>query len=304
MNIWHLKTFCAVFEKRSFTKAASVVHRTQPSISAQIADLEKYYHTQLFIRKGKEVIPTERGDILYRYAQHILKLTEQSKEAIDEHGGMTRGLVTVGASTIPGTYILPELVSRFRQAYPAVKTSIPISDTRDVLQKLLEGELELGVVGEQTRDKRLEFQPLAEDRIVLVAPSHSDVMKKRSLSLDVLKREPLILREEGSGTRKTLQVALEKKGVRWKDLDIVAEFGNTEAAKNGVIAGLGLSFLSQWAIEREVKLGLISEIPVKGLDIQRHFFIVIHKGWPISRAAEVFLNFCSSKAVISLRERK
>ena len=304
MNLWHLKTFCAVYEKQSFTKATDIVHRTQPSISAQIAELEKYYGTQLFIRKGREVTPTESGKILYRYAQRILKLADKTRDDLDEFGGKIRGDVAVGASTIPGTYILPQLMSDFKREYPDVHVSICISDTKEVIERILDGQLEVGTVGEKIQDKRLEFRPLAEDQIVLVAPSNSPMAKKRFVTLDVLKKEPVIVRENGSGTRGTVQKALEKKGFRWKDQNVAMELGSTEAAKNGVVAGLGLSFLSKWAIQREKKLGLINEVSVKGFNIQRHFYLVLHKGWPLSRSSKVFLEFCSSKAILSMQGKK
>ncbi|UCE19278.1 MAG: LysR family transcriptional regulator [Gemmatimonadota bacterium] len=301
MNLWNLKTFCVVYEKRSFTKATGVVHRTQPSISAQVAELEKYYGTQLFIRKGREITPTESGEILYRYAQRILKLADKTKEALDEFGGLMRGDVVLGASTIPGTYILPELLSDFKREYPDVRVSISISDTREVIERVMDGQLEIGLVGEKIQDKRLNFEPLAEDNIVLVVPAHSHLAKKRHVTLDILKKEHILVREEGSGTRGTVQKVLEKKGFKWRDLNVAMELGSTEAVKNGVVAGLGISFLSQWAIQRERKLGLISEVPVRGLDIQRHFYLVFHKGWPLSRATQVFLDFCSSKTMISMQ---
>lgn len=301
MNLWHLRTFCAVYEKRSFTKATDVVHRTQPSISAQIAELEKYYGTQLLIRKGRGVTLTESGKILYRYAQRMLKLADKTRDALDEFGGVIRGDVAVGASTIPGTYILPQLLSDFRHEYPDVRVSLCISDTKEVIELVVDGQVEVGMVGQKIQDTRLEFRSLAEDQIVLVAPSHSHLTKRRSVTVDILKKEPVIVREDGSGTRGTVQKALEKKGFRWKDQNVAMELGSTEAAKNGVVAGLGLSFLSKWAIQREKKLGLINEVPVKGLDIQRHFYLLFHKRWPFSRAAKVFIDFCSSKGTISLQ---
>jgi DNA-binding transcriptional LysR family regulator len=304
MNLWHLKTFCAVYEKRSFTKATGVVHRTQPSISAQIAELEKYYGTQLFIRKGREVTATESGETLYRYAQRILRLSEKTKETIDNLGGLTRGHVVVGGSTIPGTYILPKLLSDFKKEYPEIHISISISDTKNIIERVLDGQLEIGVVGEKISDKRLDFKPLAEDRIVFIVSSNSHLAKKRFVTFDVLQNEPIIVRENGSGTRGTVQKALEKKGFGWRDQNVTLEFGSTEAVKNGVVAGLGNAFVSTWSIEREKRLHIISELPVKGLEIRRHFYLVLHKGWPLSRASQVFSDFCASKAVLSIPGEK
>ncbi len=301
MNIWQLKTFCTVVEKKSFTKAADVVRLTQPSISAQIAELEKFYGTQLLVRKGREVTLTEAGSILYRYAGRVLRLVDESREALGRLDSLARGALTVGASTIPGVYLLPELLSDFSGRYPEVQVSMSITDSKDVIDRVSEGALELGVVGKRTRDKKLGFTPLAEDRIVLIAPPRSDLAKRSGVKLGELKREPMIMREEGSGTRAAVQKAMKEKGVRLGDLNVVMELGSTEAVKSGVIAGLGVSFVSRLAIEREMKLRLLTEVAVERTDIRRRFYIVTRKGWPVSRAARAFVDLCLSKAIISMR---
>jgi DNA-binding transcriptional LysR family regulator len=301
MNLWQLKTFCAVVEKKSFTKAVDVVRRTQPSISAQIAELEKFYGIQLLVRKGREVTLTEGGRILYRYARRILRLVDKSKETLGQLDSLTRGTLIVGASTIPGVYLLPKLLSDFSEEHPEVQVSMSITDSRDIINRVSEGELELGVVGKKAKDKRLEFRSLAEDRIVLIASPRSKLTKKPLVTLNDLKKESVIMREEGSGTRATVQKVMEEKGVRFRDLNIVMELGSTEAVKSGVIAGLGISFVSQWAIEREKKLKLIREVPVENIEIRRHFHIVTRKSWPVSRATQAFIDSCVSKAIISLQ---
>jgi DNA-binding transcriptional LysR family regulator len=300
MNIWQLKTFCAVVEKKSFTKAADVVRLTQPSISAQIAELEKFYGTPLLVRKGREVTPTEGGKLLYRYARRILRQVDISKETLGQLDKLTRGTLIVGASTIPGVYLLPKLLSDFNEQYPEVQISMSITDSKDIIDRVTEGELELGVVGKKTKDNKLEFISLAEDRIVLIVPPRSDLTKQPFIPLNELKKIPVIMREDGSGTRATVRKAMKKVGIRFRDLNVIMELGSTEAAKNGVIAGLGVSFVSRWAIEREIKLGLLQEVPVEKMDIHRHFYIVTRKSWPLSRATQAFIDSCISKAIISM----
>jgi DNA-binding transcriptional LysR family regulator len=262
--------------------------------------LEKFYGTPLLVRKGREVTPTEGGKLLYRYARRILRQVDISKETLGQLNNLTRGTLIVGASTIPGVYLLPKLLSAFSEQYPEVRVSMSISDSKDIIDKVSEGELELGVVGKKTKDKKLEFISLAEDRIVLIAPPRSDLTKKPFITLSELKKIPVIMREDGSGTRATVRKAMKKMGIRFRDLNIVMELGSTEAAKSGVIAGLGVSFVSRWAIEREIKLRLVREVPVEKMDIHRHFYVVTHKSWPLSRATQAFLDSCISKAIISM----
>ncbi len=302
MNIWQLKTFCAVVEKKSFTKAADAVRLTQPSISAQIAELEKFYGTQLLVRKGREVTPTEGGKLLYRHARRILRQVDISREALGQLDNLTRGTLIVGASTIPGVYLLPKLLSDFKEQYPEVQVSMSITDSKDIIDRVSEGELELGVVGKKTKDKKLEFISLAEDKIVLIVPPRSNLTKKPFITLNELKKIPVIMREDGSGTRATVQKAMKNKGIRFRDLNVVMELGSTEAAKNGVIAGLGVSFVSRWAIEREIELRSLREVPVEKMDIHRHFYLVTRKRWPLSRATQAFIDSCVSKAIITMDE--
>lgn len=285
IELQQFRAFCAVAEKKSFTKAEEIVHRTQPTISGQISALERVYGTSLFDRSGREIVLTESGKILYDYAKRILELVDRSKDKVSELKRIVRGDLIIGASTIPGTYILPKILKDFKNKYPEVNVSLQISNSEDVIDKILEHTFEIGAVGEKIKDKRLEYMHLAKERIVLVVPPHHRWAKKSSVTIDNLRKEPFIYREEKSGTRASVEVALRNKGI--KKLNVAIELCSTEAVKQGVKTGLGVSFIS----ERAVKDGLLKEVKVKNLDIIRDFYIVFLKTGARRRAVEAFIEF-------------
>lgn len=285
IELQQLRTFCAVVQKKSFTKAEEIVHRTQPTISGQVSALEKAYGTALFNRSGREIVLTESGEILYDYAKRILELVDKSKDKVNELKRIVRGDLIIGASTIPGTYILPKILKDFKKEYPEVNVSLQISNSEDVIDKILEHTLEIGAVGEKIEDKRLEYMHLARERIVLVVPPHHRWAKKSAITIDDLRKEPFINREEKSGTRASVEVALKNKGIR--KLNVAIELGSTEAVKEGVKAELGVSFISELA----VRDGLLKEVKVKNLDIIREFHIVFLKGGVKRRAVKAFIEF-------------
>lgn len=284
IELQQLKTFCAVAEKKSFTRAEEIVYRTQSTISAQISALEKSYGIPLFDRE-REIRLTESGKILYDYAKRILKLVDESKDKINELRQVVKGDLIIGASTIPGTYILPEILKKFKAKYPEVNISLPISDSKDVTNKILEHKLEIGAVGKKIKDKRLGYIELAKDRIVLAVALNHRWAKRRSITLNDLNHEPFIIREKGSATRATVEEVLQSEEI--KKFNVVMELGSTEAVKQGVKAGLGISFISEWAI----KDSLLKQVKVKDLDIIRSFYIVFIKRGMKRHSVKAFIDF-------------
>ncbi len=284
IELTQLRTFCVVVEKKSFTKAGAVVYRTQSTISAQISLLEKTYGEPLLNRLRKEVVPTEGGKILYDYAKRILKLSDESRKKINELKRVVMGNLTIGASTIPGTYILPEILRGFNNKYPQVNISLRISNSEDVISRIRERTLEIGVVGERIRDDRLKYVNQAKDRIVLVIPTHHKWARRRSITLNELEGEPFISREEGSGTRATVEIALKRKGIR--KLNIALEIGSTEAVKESVKAGMGVSFISECA----TRDGSLRIVNIRGLNIVRNFYIVFLKRSIKRRSVQAFID--------------
>ena len=291
IELAQLKTFCAVVEERSFTRAGDTVHRTQSTVSAQIALLEKAYGQLLLDRGSKGIRLTESGKVVYDYAKRILRLVRESRERVDESEHAVRGDLIIGASTIPGTYILPKILGALKKKWPEVNISVRISNSKDIIGKILEGSLEIGAVGKKTKDRRLIYNSLARDRIVLIVPAGHRLARRTNVTLDEIRKEPFVFREGGSGTRTAVERALKNKGIR--RLNVSIELGSTEAVKEGVRAGLGVSFVSGWAVGRNS----LHQVNVKGLDIVRDFYTVFARGGVKRRAARAFMDF-SRKLVL------
>jgi DNA-binding transcriptional LysR family regulator len=283
-----LETFCAVVESGSFTVAAEKRYLTQPSVSTHIRDLEKHYGSKLLNRRRDGITPTDTGKLLYRYAKSLLKLSKETEDAIDDINKLVRGETTIAASTVPGTYLIPEILSKFKKEFPDINLSLKVSDTSIVINEVFEQNVDFGIVGEKQKKPGLLFTKLANDKIVLVANPKTAQSK---INLEELKTHPLIFREHTSGTRMAVMESLQKKGAKEKELNIIMELGSTEAVKQGAIAGLGATFVSERAIKNEEKHGLLKRITIQGISINRHFWIVKRVAEIPSRAAQALYEF-------------
>ena len=291
MDIKQLKVFCAVVGKGSFSQAAEMLNLTQPTISFQIASLEKELGTKLLDRSGRGITVTKSGEVLSQYASKVLQLTREARQAIDEIQGLIRGELVIAASTIPGEYILPPILHRFKERYSGLDIVLAISDTRGVIKKVIDNEVEVGAVGAKEKEGKLVFTKLATDRLVLITALDSGWFKRKVITLDELKEAPFILRENGSGTRTIAMQKLKEMGIDEEELNIVMELGSTAAVKKAVECGIGVSFVSERAVETEIKLGLLKEVQVKGLELNRDFFFVHKRQRTLSPAASAFLQF-------------
>ena len=295
MELNQLKAFCAVVEKRSFSRAGEVVFLSQPTVSLQISSLEQELGTQLLDRRAREITVTKTGETLYQYAKRILRLMNEAEQAIEQLKGLMKGALTLGASTIPGEYLLPSLLAEFKRLHPAIDIDLQISDTQGVTTKVLAHEVEIGFVGTRDKSDKLVFKSLAMDKLVLIAPAESAWLRQDSLNIEQLREIPFILRESGSGTRSTVKQKLLEKGITEEDLNVVMRLGSTAAVKRAVESGLGVSFVSEKAIENEIRLGTIKTIPVKNLELDREFFIVYSGKKSHSPAAQALLQFLQEK---------
>jgi DNA-binding transcriptional LysR family regulator len=295
MELNQLKAFCAVVEKRSFSRAGEVVFLSQPTVSLQISSLEQELGTQLLDRRARDITVTKTGETLYQYAKRILRLINEAEQAIEQLKGLMKGTLTLGASTIPGEYLLPSLLAEFKGLHPAIDIDLQISDTQGVTTKVLAHEVEIGFVGTRDKSDRLVFKSLATDKLVLIASADSTWLHQDSLSVEQLRGIPFILRESGSGTRITIKQKLLEKGITEEELNVVMRLGSTAAVKRAVESGLGVSFVSEKAIENEIRLGTIKTIPVKDLELDREFFIVYSGKKSHSPAAQALLQFLQEK---------
>ena len=295
MDTRQLAAFCAVVERKSFSQAAERLGVTQPAVSLQVRSLEKRLGRKLLDRSGRRVEPTEAGLALYRGAQRMLALEGQLIDELEAgEQGELRGALEVGASTGPGSTVVPVLLCEFQGENPGVAVSPSISDTQSVVDRVAERELELGVVGAARRHRGVVFEPFFRDEVVLACPP-GHRFAGRTISLDQLREEPLIVMQEGAGVRQVIEDELRRAGTRLRDLEPRFELGLQESVKSAVAAGHGVTFISGAAIEADLAAGTLETARVKGLDPAREISVVRSAGRSPTRAAEAFLEFARAR---------
>ncbi len=291
MEIRKLDAFCKVVDLKSFTRAAEAMLLSQPTISEHIRSLEEELGQKLVDRLSREIEVTPAGLVLYGYARKIMQTQCEAIQAIEQYGGKLTGRILLGCSTIPGTYILPELIGRFRDEYPAIKATLSINSSRIISQKVLEGELEIGVIGAKWNNNGLSWSEIFSDELTLaVHPEHPWALKK-SVSLRDVLLEPFVMREQDSGTRKVFSKILEENGLRESGLQEVAEMGSTAAVKEAVKAGIGVSILSRYAMKDEIKCKRLVSVSLYGNILHRPFYLIRRKNRELSPVASVFLEY-------------
>lgn len=290
MDLHRLDIFCHVYEERSFSKGARRLDLSQPTVSIHIKALEESLGVQLFNRLGREIEATEAAHYLYEHGKPLLEDMRVLLEKMSGYLHRLEGDLEVGASTVPGEYLLPAWLRSFHEDHPGVRGRVWIRDSREIVDAVLEGRVQLGFVGARIDGDTLEYDEVARDRLVLAAASDSPWAERDDVSPEDLREAPLILREEGSGTRLRLERALEEKGLLLDDFRVVLELSSTSAVKEAVKAGLGLSFLSDLAVHTEQRAGLVRVVPVAGLGaMERRFFVVHDQRRVISPVARAFL---------------
>jgi DNA-binding transcriptional LysR family regulator len=298
-----LKVFRTVADKRNFTDAAEVLFLTQPAISLQIKSLEESLGVQLFDRSGKRVSLTAAGEVLLRYANLISELTDQARREIGLLQGEERGRLVLGASTTIAQYLLPRLVGEFTSKNPQVDLSIVGGNTERIVQALLDRQVELGLIEGPAGTRELKTERFLDDELALiVSPRHAWVREGASrVNVDALAGAPLILREHGSGTRRVVEEALRASGLKMKSLNVVLELDSTEAIKAAVEAGLGMAFVSRWALTKDVRLGSLGILDLEGVSMRRTFSFAYRQGPDPAGTAGAFLRFareCRSRVAL------
>jgi DNA-binding transcriptional LysR family regulator len=295
MDTRQLAAFCAVVERKSFSQAAQRLGVTQPAVSLQVRSLEKRLGRTLLDRSGRRVEPTEAGLALYRGAQRMLALEGQLIEELDTgDAGELQGALEVGASTGPGSTVVPVLLCEFQRQNPGVAISLSISDTQSVVDRVADRELELGVVGAARRHRAVVFEPFFRDEVVLACPPGHRFAGK-TVSLEQLREEHLIVMQEGAGVRQVIEDELRRAGTRLRELEPRLELGLQESAKSAVAAGYGVTFISRSAIEADLSAGTLVTARVKGLEPARQISLVRSAGRSPTRAADAFVAFARER---------
>jgi DNA-binding transcriptional LysR family regulator len=287
----HLETFARAAELSSFTAAARALGLTQAAVSQRIQGLEKLFAVPLFRRQGGRVLLTPAGRRLHDYAQRILALCREARQEIAGHLLPIAGELTLGASTIPGEHFLPAILSVFHQRYPEIDVRATISDSMGVIHQVEHGEVQLGLVGRKTDNPHLQFRFFAQDRMVLVVPPNHAWSRRKQVSLQQLCKQPLVLREPGSGLRHCFEKQIGQLGKSLRDLHIALELGSNEAIKEAVVRGLGVAVLSSYAVQKELKAGHLIALKVTDLHCDREMFLVWDQRRVLSAPAQTFRGF-------------
>jgi len=299
MDLWHLKVFCKLVELKSFSKAGEAVRLSQPTVSSHIKELENYFGVQLVDRLSRQTVPTKAGELLYRYAHRLTALRDEAEAAMAEFLGQIKGRLTIGGSTIPGGYILPRWIGLFARDYPQVQVALIVADTTEILTRIAEGELDIGMVGARSDDRRLHQVPLVEDRLCLAVPSGHPWARKRSVPVSALAGEPFIIREQGSGTQRTIEEHLAAAGIQTGSLRIAAELGSTQAVLQGIKNGVGISIVSTLALADDLKAGTLKRVNIEGLDLKRQFFLSRHRQRTPAPVCRAFVDFLRQQEGLS-----
>ena len=289
MDLWQLNVFCKVVEAKSFSKAGKKIHLSQPTVSSHIKDLETYFDTRLIDRFSRKAEVTPAGKLLYEYARRLIALKEDMEHSLAEFLGTKKGNLAVGGSTIPGAYLLPKLIGDFIRHHPQIHIRLEIGDTQQIIQDILNGKLELGIVGAKSDDSNIFQQPLVEDKMCLTVPAEHKWSQKESVTIEELFQEPYIIREKGSGTLKSIRLNMQAKGYDIHNLNIIAVMGSTQAVIQGIKSQVGVSILSTIAANDDVRIGTLKTLDVAGLELKRCFYLTRHRyrtPSPPSRAFE------------------
>ena len=292
ISLQQLEALLFLVTEGNFSRAAKKMHLSQPSLTKHIANMEAILGMTVVRREKTGVVLTPEGKIVFDLAARILKLRDEAGGKIAGMQQNEDGNIAIAASTIPATYILPHVLSRFRRANMGIRITVQSADSEEVLNMILNGEKELGIIGKRPSRGKLEAEPLWQDRLVLTVPAGHRWTGRPSVSLPELMEEPFIIREKGSGTREILERYLkEKANTDLAKFRIAADFGSSEAVKEAILAGLGVSILSIRAMSRELKLNLLQEVPVEDWRIERSFYLIFRRPFNILRHHQLFLDF-------------
>ena len=288
MNYKHLHTFVTVVDEGGFTQAAKKLFITQPAVSWQIKSIEKELETLLIERSEREVLLTKAGEILYRNAKIILEQHQALEEELEHFKSYEHANIRIAASTIPGEYLLPEQIRRFKNEQPSINTKLYISDSKGVIESVISGAVSFGISGARPEHLDLEAEVYREDRLKLVCAVDYPVQKFKDLH--AVAKEPIVMREEGSGTRTVTLNFLKEHGCHMEHLQHSPVFGSTKSSLSAVEAGLGVGWISEAAIADAVKLKRI-KIVSDAYDIKRQLYVIHYKNRTMSPSAHLFRDF-------------
>lgn len=293
MKFKQLEAFVCVAELKSFSKAGKKLYLTQPTISAHIQSLEQELGCRMLVRTTKEVVLSQEGERLYGYAKQLVQLEQRIYKEFQHQNISRSDTISAGASSVPGQYLLPQILALFNRTYPDYRLELMENDSRGIARQVAEGQIEIGFTSTKTEDENCVFEPFYTDRLVVAAPPLKayDKYAGTGFPLEQLYLERMIVREEGSGTRKETEKFLVKAGVRLEELKIVATMNNQETIKKSVSSGMGIAILSGVSVEDWVKQGRMRAFPFSEVEPSRSLYMVWNKTRKPGAAAKVLIQF-------------
>jgi len=293
LTLRQLQCFSAVAKNLSYTKAAEELHLTQPAVSMQIRQLELQAGLALTEQFGKQVHLTEAGTEVHCYARSILQQVDEMDDGLDKRKGLAGGRLKIAALS-SANYFAPRLLGTFHQRFPDVSVSMDVTNQKAVLRQVIDNEVDMAIMGQPPKDSHVEAFPFMDNPLIIVAPPDHRLAPRQRIAQKELEKEVFLTREPGSGTRGAMERFFRQQKLK---LTTGMAMGSLSSIKQGVQAGLGLGLLPRGAVRLELELGHLVELSVKGLPIQRHWYVVLHKGKRLSLAAEEFKSLLTSEAV-------
>ncbi|QGT99028.1 Transcriptional regulator, LysR family [Candidatus Syntrophocurvum alkaliphilum] len=297
MNLNLFKTYVKVVEVQNLSKTAEELSISQPAITKQIQALEEIYGSLLLERSGRRLKTTEAGETLYHYAREIIKLIEKTELAMEDVAESRKGTLFLGASTIPGQYILPQFIKKFKDQHPNTSLAMDIADTEQVFAKVAERELDIGVVGGYINNRKVDGFKWIEDELVVIVPNNHYLNQFKEVSIKDLLNEKWIFREKGSGTRKAIEESLSKFAIKKDNLQILMEAGSTEAVLAMVESEMGISIISKWAINKKESHSKIKSIKLTEPQFKRFFYVIYPKQKSRRKSVANFIEFIKKHKV-------
>ena len=286
MDVRDLQIFLSVAKHLNYTRAAEEVNLSQPSVSVRMRQLENDLGVKLFEQLGKKVALTEAGALLIPHADRVIAALKDTRQAIDEIQGLEHGSLSIGASTTPGMYLIPRIIARFKQQHPKIEIHLGIRDTRQVEQGVIRNEFDFGFVGGHLAGDEVRVLTWQKDELVLIVPPGHHLVRKKLIDTRTLANEKFIFREQGSATQAVVVSHLRKWNLQ---AEAIMEMENPESVKKAVQHGLGIAFISRFAIETELQAGTLCPLKIRDVDIFRELKIVYRKDKHLSRAAQTFI---------------
>lgn len=291
MNLKQLEAFVQVAESGSFSKAAKDLFLTQPTISAHISSLEKELNARLFVRNTKEVSLSEDGHLLYKYAKQMVDLEKRIADTFSVGADTGKQCISIAASTVPAQYLLPQLLAKFSEKFPDEQFKITETDSTKVVEQIVANNVDIGFTGTMIEKKHCKYIPFYHDELVIITPNNARfaALKESENDISWITEEPLIMREEGSGTRKEAEKQLRQSGIDINKLNVIASIENQETIKRSVSNGMGITIISKLAAQDEMELQKVLAFSLPTEDSGRDLNLVYNKNFHLSVSAERFI---------------